>query len=128
MHHHPDHSSQGILDALTFTVEALSARDDARLKGLAGRLAPLLEDGAAIESDGRALRRAVIASTARAAVADSALDVGIAAFAKELLGPGSSFADFTDRYPEALFLDHCHLTSAGNEAFARDLVALLEPS
>lgn len=50
------------------------------------------------------------------------------AFAKELLGPGSSFADFTDRYPEALFLDHCHLTSAGNEAFARDLVALLEPS
>ena len=48
------------------------------------------------------------------------------AFVKDLLGPGAAFADYTDRYPEALFLDHCHLTAAGNQAFARDLVALLE--
>lgn len=86
MHHHPDHSSPATLDALTFTVEALSARgDDPKLKELAARLAPLLDDHALIESDGRALRRAVIAATARAKVADAALDAGIAAFARELL-------------------------------------------
>ena len=92
MHHHPDHAA--ILDALTFTVEALSARsDDAKLQGLAQRLAPLLSDHATIEADGRALRRAVIAATARVKVADAALDAGIAAFAKELLALSGGAAD-----------------------------------
>lgn len=86
MHHHPDHAHAAIIDALTFTVEALSARgDDAKLQGLAQRLAPLLSDHATIEADGRALRRAVIAATARVKVADAALDAGISAFARELL-------------------------------------------
>jgi hypothetical protein len=94
MHHHPDHAHPAILDALTFTVEALSARgDDAKLQGLAQRLSPLLSDHDTIEADGHALRRAVIAATARVKVADAALDAGIAAFAKDLLALSGGAAD-----------------------------------
>lgn len=85
MHHTAD-ASKSTLDALVYTVEALAAREgDAELGALARRLAPLIEDHEAIEADGLALRRAVIRSTARARVADCALDAGIAAFAKDLL-------------------------------------------
>jgi hypothetical protein len=84
-----DLASLSTLDALTFTVEALTARpEEAALTALGQRLAALLEDHAGIEADGRALRRAVLRATAQARVADAALDAGIAAFAKDLLALG----------------------------------------
>lgn len=85
MHHHSDHP-HATLDELIFSVEALSARaDDAALHGIAARLTSLIDDFAAIDLDGRARRRAILAATARAKVADAALDAGIAAFARDLL-------------------------------------------
>lgn len=85
MNHHPEHP-HSTLDALLFSVEALSTRDDdPALLALAARLRPLVEDFAVIEADGRERRRAVIAATARAKVADAALDAGIAAFARDLV-------------------------------------------
>jgi hypothetical protein len=35
------------------------------------------------------------------------------------------YEDWADRYPSALFLDHCHLTPEGNERYAADLIQLL---
>lgn len=98
--HHTTDAKPGF-DALLYTVEALAARgDDAELGSLARRLQPLVDDHDAIESDGRALRRAVIRATARAHVADAALDAGIAAFARDLLALG----DASQRY-QGYFID-----------------------
>lgn len=48
----------------------------------------------------------------------------------EFLAPRATgrvtYADWADRYPARQFLDHCHLTRAGNDAFAADLARLLE--
>lgn len=100
MHHTAD-AAKPTLDALVYTVEALSTRsDDPELASLARRLAPLLDDHDAIEADGRALRRAVLRATAHARVADASLDAGIAAFARDLLALGGA----GDRY-KGYFVD-----------------------
>ena len=38
---------------------------------------------------------------------------------------GMDFRDWSNRYEPALFLDHCHLTPEGNQAYAKDLSELL---
>jgi hypothetical protein len=36
---------------------------------------------------------------------------------------GAVYLDWATRFPEELFLDHCHLTAEGNVRFARDLAS-----
>ncbi len=38
---------------------------------------------------------------------------------------GLEYRDWSNRYESRLFLDHCHLTPEGNQAYARDLADLL---
>lgn len=40
--------------------------------------------------------------------------------------PALRYVDWSDRYPEGDFLDHCHLGVAGNQTYARDLGRLIE--
>jgi len=50
----------------------------------------------------------------------------LADFMKSFSGPALVYQDWSTRYPPSLFLDHCHLTSEGNERYAQELSNLLE--
>lgn len=43
-------------------------------------------------------------------------------FMKPYMKQGITYQDWADRYPSALFLDHCHLTPDGNQRYAEDLM------
>lgn len=110
------------LDALVFTVEALAARaDDAELAALAQRLQPLVDDFDAIESDGRALRRAVVRATARVRVADATLDAGISAFARDLLALGES----GERYKGYFIEGHDEVIALGLDSEVPEVTLLV---
>jgi hypothetical protein len=73
-------------DHIAFTVEALSALPgDAELAKLSTRVAPLLNDWATIDAEGRRLERAVVRASAHVKVADATLDAALGAFAAALL-------------------------------------------
>lgn len=49
----------------------------------------------------------------------------LAGFLKSYLSSNIVYEDWANRYPSASFLDHCHLTTEGNEKYAKDLAELL---
>jgi hypothetical protein len=50
----------------------------------------------------------------------------VAAFFKINVSPLVAYQDWSLRYPPSLFLDHCHLTSEGNERYAKELMKYME--
>lgn len=50
----------------------------------------------------------------------------LAALLKPYASSGVIYEDWADRYPQAFFLDHCHLTPEGNQRFAGDLTGFIE--
>jgi hypothetical protein len=51
----------------------------------------------------------------------------LAAFLKPYSKKGIFYSDWADRFSPTYFLDHCHLTPAGNEQFAKDVIKAMEP-
>ncbi len=49
----------------------------------------------------------------------------LADFMKPYVSQKIQYEDWADRYPSTMFLDHCHLTPAGNERYASDLIQLM---
>ncbi len=50
----------------------------------------------------------------------------LASFVRSRVAGGIDYRDWSDRYPTGRFLDHCHLTAAGNREYAGELARLIE--